>query len=147
MSRDLLSLRHAVIVIFGAALIWVANAGSLPLLARIPGFSDEVSEWLILHPTMPAIIGAILFLIVAAIVSSMQEAPRTKGMGFTFLIGGVVAVVTFASRFGGTPSHLYDIAAVFAVSRAVGVVAAGALMYAAKRRWDGRASGMVSRAV
>lgn len=135
MRRELFSIRHALIVVVGAVIIALANEAAFSVLGLLPGYSEQVSEWLTVHPQLSTSRALLSFLLLAVVLSLIQEALRTRGLSVSIFIGVIFGVVTYASRFSSTPTHLYDVAASFAACRAAGAIAASVLMYVSKRRW------------
>jgi hypothetical protein len=119
----------------GASVMWLAHTLALPLLRVLPGFDARIEELLRIHPQMSASIALLVSTAIAALVSIVRESPRKLGLSLPIWFGLLVGSVTFESRMAGAPRHLYDVALLFAVLRALGVVAGATLMYRLRRGW------------
>lgn len=128
--------RHTLPVLLGTAIVWVGNGAALGLLGLFPSYQDQLVTWISIHPQAPPITFLVLSLIVAAMLSLLQEAPRTKGLKVSVIAGVFFGVMTFASRYSSTPAELLDVGAIFSLFRAVSAIGAAVVMYVMKRRWQ-----------
>lgn len=129
---------HALVVTTGAFIILLAHRTASALLGLVPGYAERVSEWLTTNPQRPAPMIVVLSVVVAAILSLVQEAPRTRGLSWSIRLGVLSGLVGLVSRAFSTPGHLYDVAALVVAIRTAGVIVAAVVMYNAKRAWFSR---------
>lgn len=134
MGRNPDLVRHLVVVVVGAAIIWIAFEVTPTLLGLVPGYSDQVSAWYAVHPQKPVITAVILSLLLAAALSLIQEGPRWRGLPASMLFGMIGGLVAFLSRLSSTPTGLYDVAASVAAVWAAGMITAAVVMHLSKKR-------------
>lgn len=146
MQRYLMSVRHALVVAAGALIVFATHQGAPALLGLIPGYSGQMFEWTSLHQEWPALTAIILSTLIAVILSVVQEAPRTRGLRFSVLLGVLFGIAAFLSRVSSTPTHLIDVAGLVAALWAIGVIAAAAVMYELKKHETGQVRSVISNA-
>ena len=135
MTRELLSIRHGMAVVGGAAVIWLMDEAALPLLGQLPSYPALIAEWQGTRPPMSAVASAVLFLVVAAILSVTEEVRRDGGLRLAIKLAVGCGLIAYIARASTTPSHLQGVVATIAAARGIGMVAAVAIMHVAKRRW------------
>jgi hypothetical protein len=135
MTRELLSVRHGMTVVGGAAVIWLVEKAALPLLGQVPSYPALIAEWQGTRPPTSAVGWAVLFLVVAAILSVTEEVRRDGGLRMAIKMAVGCGLIAYIARAWTTPSHLQGVVATIAAARGIGMVAAVAIMHVAKRRW------------
>lgn len=124
---------HLSVVAGGALIIWAVQNSVPGLLRFVNGYSNQVSEWLVIHPLIPALPAIPLALILAATLSWVQEHKRTRGLRWSLWFAVLGGLAAFVTRISSTPASLHEISALMASLRAGGLAAAAVGMYYAKK--------------